>query len=85
MNGLSPHEAARLERFINLLLFPALHGPEQLAETNKGRARGMLASRVKWSALELAFLRSAACGGAYRRSDSARLNDLLAQAGERTA
>lgn len=85
MNGLSPSEAARLDRFIGLLLFPALDVPEQHADTAKGIARALLASRVKWSALDLSFLRLAACGHAYEREDYARLNALLAQAMERTA
>lgn len=83
MSGLNPEERDRLERFINLLMFPALTEPSDYADTHKGVARTLLASRHRWSALNLAYLRWAAAGGADRATDYGRLSDLLIQAKER--
>lgn len=84
MNGLNPREQARLDRFIDALLFPALREPDDYAETHKGVARALLASRVRWSPLDLAYIRWAAAGGADSAGDYARLERLLHYAMERS-
>lgn len=83
MSGLSPREQARLDQFIDSLMFPALSEPGDYAEPHMGVARALLASRHRWSPLDLAYLRWAAAGGADRASDYNRLDDLLCQARER--
>ena len=85
MSGLDPQQRDRLEHFINLLMVPALDEHAVDAETHKGVARALLASRHRWAPLDLAYLRWAACGGADRASDYARLDCLLEQARERAS
>lgn len=84
MSGLDPRERARLDSFIDALLFPVLEGPRDYAETHKGVARALLASRVRWSPLDLAYIRWAAAGGADSPGDYVRLDKLLHHAMERT-
>lgn len=85
MTALNPRERERLDHFIDLLMFPVLDEPSVYAETHKGVARALLASRHRWSALDLAFLRWAAAGGADSAVDYVRLDKLLSEARERTA
>ncbi|MCT2559244.1 hypothetical protein N0B51_09630 [Tsuneonella sp. YG55] len=85
MSGLSPEQRARLDRFMALVMIPCMEDPAQVAETHSGMAKAMLATTVRWSALDLAFLRWAAAGGADSGVDYPRLERLMCQAMERTA
>jgi hypothetical protein len=83
MSAHDPCQRDRLEQFINALLLPAFDGSGAYADTHKGVARALLASRHRWSPLGLAFLRWAACGGADSATDYVRLNKLLNHARQR--
>ena len=84
MTALDLRERARLDRFINLLLFPAL-GPDEDEATHKGVARALLASKIHWPAADLAFLRRVACLRLANSGEWPRLLGLWAAALERAA
>lgn len=84
MIALEPRDRARLDRFIGLLLFPAL-GPDEDEWTHKGVARALLASKVRWTPADLAFLRAMACARLSSADKMARLMGLFHDARERSA